>query len=273
MGSSMNLINFSDAEFPEKVYKYRHFQNPSHLKMISERQVYFAAPKEFDDPYDCKNFIRYDLLTIDQLYRWYYHTSLSAKPNMSHVERISSASKMAKTSDFKNPKHIKKIHKKDWEEFNERFGIFSVSANSTNTDLWKEYSDSHKGFAIGFDPKIAFNYFGGGGKVVYDEKLPELLPRPYQSYEEQWMKQVFYKLEQYSFEEEYRIQKIFFTPPTDDERAISLPKEAFSELILGANISENNRSLIVDLAKKLLPHIDIFQARILSENKVVLEKL
>lgn len=39
---------------PEVVYKYRDWNNNFHKKIITNREVFFAAPTSFEDPLDCK---------------------------------------------------------------------------------------------------------------------------------------------------------------------------------------------------------------------------
>jgi hypothetical protein len=273
MDSLMKLGDFNDIKYPEMVYKYRHFNDPFHLKIITEKQVYFAAPKDFNDPFDCKNFTRYDLLTDKQLLKWYYHTSIETKPNLTPLERTVLASKMVKNSNFKNKKYLKNFQQKEWALLNLRYGILSLTANHRNYRMWEDYGKKHSGFCVGFNPKITFKLFGGGGKVEYFEELPIILPAPFDSYKEQWRKQIYSKLEKWGFEQEYRTQKLYYTPPSNEERTITLPKEALTELILGAEISEPNKKTIIELAQKELPHINIFQAEITKEKGIVIQKI
>jgi hypothetical protein len=269
----VDSVSFNELEFPETVYKYRNFENPLHLEIINNRQVYMTPPEDFDDPFDCKNFVCYDKLSNVQLLQWYFHHTALKIPYLKIVARTAKASEMYRNSMLKNPLYIKKLHDDEWKKFNDRFGILSLTADQKNGKMWKLYSNGHTGFCVGLEPKVAFNSFGGGGKVTYEEQLPIILPYPFNSHDEQWEKQIFFKLEQYRFEDEYRIQKIYFTPPTKDDRRITLPREAFSQIILGAEISEPNKKTIIELAQKELPHINIFQAELTKEKGIVLQKI
>ena len=45
---------------PDKVYKYRIWENGSHKNLLLYNELYLASPKDFNDPFDCRispNFV------------------------------------------------------------------------------------------------------------------------------------------------------------------------------------------------------------------------
>jgi hypothetical protein len=51
---------------PKIVYKYRgDWNNPYHRKLITEQLMWFAPPKELNDPYDIRTPVRFDITEIE----------------------------------------------------------------------------------------------------------------------------------------------------------------------------------------------------------------
>ncbi len=50
-----------------KGYKFRNWGECCHRRLLTHREIYFASPKEFNDPFDCRIPPRYDLEDIDTL--------------------------------------------------------------------------------------------------------------------------------------------------------------------------------------------------------------
>src|SRR5262245_954759 len=66
------FVEWDQMDLPDTVYKYREWNNPIHKTIITQLQVFLSPPTGFEDPLDCKNPIRYDLLTDEEI-RWYYY--------------------------------------------------------------------------------------------------------------------------------------------------------------------------------------------------------
>jgi len=260
------------TDLPKIVYKYRDWENNNHKSIITRRQVFFAAPKSFEDPIDCKNPLRFDLLTEQDAIQKYLTDSKRFNSGFTEDQHYSWAIEMAKNSPIKDQKNIKRMQQEMFDQFNERFGVLSLTANPSSMEMWAKYSNDHKGFCIGFNPKIMFEYLGGGGAVDYVDKLPNIYPYPKHSYEEQHFLQVFKKLKKWSFEEEYRTHKFKPEPMELEDRIIELPPEAFNSIIIGAKITTVIKRIIINSVPKELSHISIFQAR-LVDSKIAIDEL
>ena len=49
----------NDKVFPPIVYKYRKWDNGFHHRIIKNNEVYFSAPKDFEDTLDCNPTVIY----------------------------------------------------------------------------------------------------------------------------------------------------------------------------------------------------------------------
>lgn len=266
------MTPFEEIEdIPPIIYKYRDWQDDYHKKIITDYQVFFAEPKSFKDPEDCKNSIRYDLLSTREIYEKYLTESYKINRNFKRKQHKGWAVRMYKQSPLRNKKHIKAHQEQTFNDFNERFGVLSLTANPTNLKMWEDYSNNHTGFCIGFDSLIMFPYLGGGGPVNYVKSLPIIYPTPKHTFEEQHALLVFSKLEKWQYEQEYRTHKFHINPLSLEDRQVSLPPESYKELIFGANMTED---IIQDVKSNIpdnLQHMDLKRARF-QENEVLVEE-
>ena len=166
------------TDLPEMVYKYRDWEDVYHKTIFTRRHVFFAKPKSFKDPLDCKNPLRYELLTERDIFQKYLTDSKNCNLDFTEDQHNSWAMEMAKNSPIKNRRKVKRIQKEMLDQFNERFGVLSLTANPKSMEMWTKYSNNHRGFCIGFNPKLMFEHLGGGGAVDYVDKLPNIYPFP-----------------------------------------------------------------------------------------------
>ena len=222
-----------ELELPEVIYKYRTWTNPHHLKIISEKVLYMASPSEFTDPHDCKNPIRYDLLTDKDIYNIYFLDSKKRHRNWNRDKHRTFSRKLLRRTPLRDPQYIAEMQEQYFNDFHLHIGILSLTANPSDDQMWSAYSDDHQGFCIGFNTVSLFRYLGGGGNVNYYDALPIILPAPFHSYERQHILQVFSKLSQWEYEQEYRTHRFYQNGATPDQRLISVPPQAFREIIFG----------------------------------------
>ncbi len=230
---TINETSFDELDFPDVIYKYRTWTNPFHLRIITEKVLYMASPSDFFDPYDCKNPVRYDLLTDKDIFNIYLYRSKKDHKNWNRERHRIFARDWAKKSPLRDPEYLVKMQEDYFQDFHFHFGILSLTANSSNDDMWKSYSDNHQGFCIGFNTRLLFEHLGGGGEVNYYDTLPTINPAPIHSYEQQHILQVFSKLRQWEYEQEYRTHKFYPNGATSEQRLIHVPPNAFKEIIFG----------------------------------------
>jgi len=259
--SKPKLITIDDLDdLPEIVYKYRFWSNDNHKTILTEKIVYMSAPFDFVDPRDCKLQKRYDLLTNEQIYNYYYNYSLKKHPNWDRPQHRKYARERDKKCPMRNQKYIKNKQAKHLEQFNERFGVLSLTSNLQNIPMWEKYGDNHKGFCVGFIPKIMFKYLGGGCKVQYYDTLPIIYPDD--DFDTEHFKQAFSKEKKWEYEEEYRTHMFYRKPATIQDRQIELPKECYHQIVFGALISDEDKIEIIKTCKHKKLNVLFLQAKI-----------
>jgi hypothetical protein len=252
-GFSLDWKNFN---LPKTLYKYRTWNDFNHRKLLLNREVFLADPNSFEDEFDCKIPVRYDLLSDNEFFEKCFTISKLKFPNLSINDHLENVKKIA-NQDIK--KKITKNQNFRFRELNSRLGVLSLTANFQNEDMWKKYGDNFKGFCIGFDPEVIFQFFDGGGSVNYVDELPIISPTPIHDVLTQNILQTYTKLKKWSFEQEYRTY-IFDNDPIElKNRQVQLPSEAFKEIILGKKMSKIIENEIIDSIPIELKNISIIK--------------
>lgn len=229
---------------PETLYKYRDWTSKFHREVLVKQTAYFSSPAHFNDPFDCKIPIRYDVQTEKQLEEIYYRTIKAVNKTASDVE-IRDLAKSGIQLGSIDPKSFKKNDKEYFDKLNERVGVFSLAEHNDEILMWGHYANSHKGFCVGFDTKELLKTEGIDyiGKVEYCSEFPVIIPNG--SLEFQFRKQIFCKWDRWAYEDEYRLTKNHI-----GNRKVEFPKVAFKEIILGYQMPQKDRTEITKLGLK-----------------------
>ena len=244
---------FEEMNLPEVVYKYRCWNNEKHKRIIAERKVFMAEPKSFEDPLDCKIQADYSGLSPKRIREVCLRHSRLDYPDRNRREHREYAKKSRTEGPFGNLSRTRQLQEQMFEQYNAQIGVLSLTANVRSLAMWEKYSDNHKGFAVGFNPLVMFKHLGGGGPVTYYDTLPIVRPTPIHSYDEQRDYQVYSKLSKWSFEEEYRTHIFRPYSMAIEDRIIQLPPEAYDEIVIGADMSDD---MVEDLLNSIPPDLE-----------------
>lgn len=254
----MEIDPFENIEIPDIVYKYRDWDNGYHRRLLTDFELFLASPKLFNDPFDCKLPIAYWKLAEDQGFALEHFANFVDRQrlDLSPPERKLEVDRLIKEGRYKDDDYLKLKEHEFFESLNGKFGVLSLTPYRNSVLMWSHYSNSHRGICIGFDAKTLFtesDYYGQGGKVIYEPEFPTILPT--EDSIQQLIKQLFIKSSIWEYEQEYRIVK--FEAPN---KTIKFSDNSVREIILGASITEKNKTAVIDCAKTNFPKAKIFQA-------------
>ena len=266
---TIKLIDWQELNFPETIYKYRTWSDKYHKTILTGLQVFLSPPKGFEDSLDCKNPIRYDLLTDEEIHWRYFNSSQTTNLHFNKDQHKQFSDRCFATSNIRDKEFIKQSLERDFFEYNDRIGILSLTEDPTNIKMWEKYSALHSGFCVGFNSNIMFKYLGGGGKVKYCNELPIIKPYPWEDRTSQTVKQVYYKLDKFEFEKEYRTQHFSYTPLTNHERTVTLPQKSYKEIIFGAAMKQVDKEEIISTCKDKLFNVTFKQVVMRNSNDSV----
>lgn len=250
----MELIKITETDFenipdkPQIIYKYRKWDDKYQKTILTDRVVYMAAPTSFEDKKDCKLLKRYDLMTEHDLFNMYLQSSLSENIGWSIIQHKDFAEDWTKKSPLKDKNYTKKKQEEHFQEFDGQFGVLSLTGKCALSEMWVKYSDEGRGFCVGFDSAALFKHLGGGGIVNYYDELPQILHND--SFEVEYCKQIYSKEKKWEFEEEYRTHKFYAKPASISDRQITIPSEAYEEVIFGWQMAEPTRNEIKNVCAK-----------------------
>ena len=249
--------SFDELDLPPTLYKYRTWEQPFHQRILRNKEVYFARPDSFKDKLDCKIPLRYDLLTDNYIRARYRNDLRKENPDWEEQRINLEAEIWFKKGLLRDKNRIKALEEQFWLEFNERFGILSLTPIWNSIEMLQYYSSGFSGFCVGFDTINLVQdqqSFGGGGEVAYYDELPVLIPEKYDRMH-LFLMQVYSKLRKWEFENEYRLTKTNIR-----QRNVEVPIDVFQEVIIGPKITKKNKGEIRATVKSIFPDVHIMEA-------------
>jgi hypothetical protein len=246
----------ASENYPKVVYKYRNWNDKYHQDLLYENHLYLSSPKDFNDPFDCRIPVCFDLLDTQEKLMEYAKKKVDqqAKRLIKMGRDLNQELKIVlnKLSDLKK---LQEEHSQLLFESQEKhFGILSLSKRWDSILMWSHYANNHTGFCVGFwEEKLRTSgLIGGGGPVLYNPKDEFPLLDPFQDNEHKTMyERLHHKAFDWGYEEEYRLTKIFYpNKPTEIERIVKVPDNFFAEIIIGIKTPKNIEDEIKRIGKE-----------------------
>ena len=227
------------------LYKYRDWSKEIHRRIITDRELYLASPKDFNDPFDCRITQNFGLLKSDE-------------DILDYIRKLGIQNEAIKKSVFDRIKTNREEEQEKWNEYNfqkqdEHYGVLSLSERWDSILMWGHYSNCHTGFCVGFyeDKLGQSGYFGKGGPVTYNDDFPSINPKEEYSPEISFI-ETHSKATDWEYEKEYRLLTLYYpSPPTNDERKIRIDKSCFAEIYIGIHFPQKDITEIEKLSSDL----------------------
>ncbi|MFV8443067.1 DUF2971 domain-containing protein [Flavobacterium sp. LB2P44] len=232
---------------PKTIYKYRDWSCENHRKILNSNEIYLASPGTFNDPFDCKISTHYLSLDTPEKISSY----IQKKQEESETELTENFIETLKYRLTNIQEYWDMFEAFELSTFDQNHGIISLSSRWNSILMWSHYANLHKGFCVGFNEEKmrTSGHFGFGGSVIYSDDFPII--NPLEVDEKTPFLQLQYKAKDWKYEEEYRLNKLFFPEiPTDDDRKIILNEGIIEEVIVGMNSSREDTEEIVKICKR-----------------------
>jgi len=234
------------------IYKYMNWSIDYHKNCLLKNQLYFSSPRELNDPYDFKIHSDFSLLDTDYKKLQYIDLGINnaSKEQLQKIGNINAYKKRMLSFMKLNPEQFQSEHDvMETARSSIRFGILCFSLKWNSILMWTHYANSSKGFCFGLNrEKIEADKIGMSGLVKYQNEFPSIDPLD-TNHMEKIIKQMHFKAEVWSYEEEYRISIIKEQALWPADRLYAFPDEYLEEIILGLNISEKDENEILRIAK------------------------
>lgn len=249
----------------ELLYKFRDWENLHHKKILTERKIYFATPLEFNDPFDCKIIQRYDLLKDKQKKIKLEEILKYDNPGWSSNKIKVRAQRMLKENKY-DINFLMREGEPSLKSVLSQIGIFCLAGNKSNILLWSHYSNSHKGFCVGFNKEELIKNIKEewmkiknppiSNDIKYQIDYPQIIPDSLINVKDFVEKPLFTKSIVWSYEEEFRIVLL-----TTGSTTFVFNQHVVKEVTLGLEIPRDHREEIITIVKNNFPKATLYQAK------------
>ncbi|MEI6891630.1 MAG: DUF2971 domain-containing protein [Pontiella sp.] len=244
-----------NAEQTTSYYKYRSLYqgenepNPFTKSIFEDNQLWYATPKDFNDPFDCN-------LNL--------HTNNSTDADwINYLKQVINNTSSIKKNLLNLFKGITKtLFKETQKELYEGSSVCCFSTKNNSIPMFSYYADSHRGIAIefqfsatevpcgfeyenqnksgiGYEGKIAFK------KIKYLPSFPELNYLKLRNNDDELINSlIFTKFNEWSHEDEFRIfrRKV-------QASNVTFKKELLTRVIFGCKTDKNDINLVKEWLK------------------------
>lgn len=247
------------TEIPKTIYKFRDWSNDYHKKALTHTEVYFSSSFDFNDPFDLNLPLKFKgTPNIDEKAVKFFY-SPEGRESRRHGElEIGDSLKAIET----------------------KLGVFCASGNSKSILMWGHYSNSGKGFCIGYNSKrmkecLKDKLIPNGDflKVSYLREFPEfdlnnINPRQNNKgiFIPHSLKRTTTKCKDWEYENEFRLLSNSLL-----NNSFCLSLDSIQEVIFGIKMNEKYKLEILEILNSKYPQIDIYQA-FTSKNKFEISK-
>ena len=287
--SEIKSIELLKESFPSILYKYRNWSNPLHKTILTNQELFLAAPDSFPDKNDCHFPIDWDFSfsffkpILEAIFRG--KKSLTSINNFNYEiikEYYNHLGTKNKQFDFIN---------NYYRLMNHHLGVLSMTTRNNSLEIWKSaYASDFDGFCVGIDFKqhlqmLSDNHIGWGivKYVPYDYpklKYVDINTHSLEEVLELYMKNITTKYIDFGFEQEFRLVKFSFANKnlknywenlTDDDRKLITPKECFKTIIFGFKMLESEINDILHICDQQELKVDFFKASPTDKGSVDIE--
>ena len=256
---------------PPILYKYRSVSlKDHHLDIICQSEVWFSSPGAFNDPFDSNVAYFVDYSDIDKNISYATKALKREMPRWSLVKRRQFAKIRAEElmNDIENQKELEELHR---QQMFDDFSMCCLSAHNDSVLMWAHYANNHRGICIGISTS-SLNYMRDRmlksygiqvmlDSVKYQSDPPvvdffDSMSGRIDTFERDVTLRTYTKSSEWSYEKEWRLMIM-----KSGERSGRLPNGAINNIILGCNISDEDRGIVTQLKNEYCPSSNMMQAR------------
>jgi Protein of unknown function (DUF2971) len=228
---------------------FRYLSAERAASAIRDNQLYFSAPMDFNDPFDCQMPLSFDSSSGDQQ-AYIRKLFREMNPDMDEQEAQSRAANADQAT-------FEMAYSRVLQRYSERTGILCFSESNDDILMWSHYAVKHSGVCLGFSFNIDERLFLGFPtfKVEYADKVPDVgffeivrdmesadLERKRNS-QRKFVKTIFLtKSIHWSYEKEWRT--VATNPSRASKGLHDYPPSLLTDVIFGCRISPDDERTI-----------------------------
>jgi hypothetical protein len=249
------------AKLNHDIYKFCSFEIA--VKIVSNRELKFNNPANFNDPFDCDiNLLKFDfsecsdeiLIDIEKSKDIVLENPIFDVPGYDKQRAL---------NKIITREYVENEYKRIQNKKKEISSICCFSLDYMNTTMWSHYADKHRGICLVFalaDSCPLENEIYWKRMNMSQVYYTNLMPVNYLKSKEEAIKNLFFtKSNEWSYENEWRMFIL------EDVKFMKFKPEFLKGVIFGANVSEDEilrfKKLFVDLDYK-----KVYFGRMIKEN-------
>lgn len=231
---------------PNLLFRFRSLSGDARQyvkKSIIDSELFFAAPEDLNDPYDCQ--IALDMSGTDLEWRTYLKNSLKqAAVRVGRRSRFMDRHKIA--SQLVVEKRHVGIDGSEFRKVTNSFGIVCFSGLLDNQLMWSHYADNHRGICLMYMPdRDVTGLLGAHHEVRYSKEYPKVRMVDFQKIGPSIVESLLLtKSKDWQYEFEFRLVK-----PYGARTLFRYHPDALVAIILGARISKENEREVISWAR------------------------
>lgn len=252
---------------PRILYKYRSWQEDVppekqfQRRLITDCEVYFPSPREFNDPFDTDIPKRYDLLKDQDAKDFFYSIAKDSDPKLTKKQLEQERNRLYDKHQELSSYNLKKMGRNYAEKLKNNHGVLSLCKKNDDILMWSHYGNYHKGFCIGFDTYKLKEFIketkltGALLPITYTNKYPTIIPKT----DELDVKynifiQLTTKYKKWSYEKEYRY--VIIEKPSMVQK---IDPNIFKSITFGCDTDKESEKEIKQLIKYKFPNIEQYK--------------
>lgn len=241
---------------PDILYKYRCFDSRA-ISMLSNNQIYFSNPLDFNDPFDClaqeNRFINLDENSVEEFGKFFYNIppeDFTPEKNQQLIAEFKKLPEIQKRNQQQNSHLI---------TFIQNLGVLALSERNDSILMWAHYANNHTGFCIGFknnlvldhDKLIKVRYTQERYKPIFFEWLGLQVDKE-RFLDKAEEELVCTKYSDWQYEEEWRLVS------SADKGLRTYSENVIDRIVFGLRMAPGDRSTIKNICKD--KNVSFFEA-------------
>lgn len=229
-------------------YKYSSAEYLDRLESIVLRhELYFPNARELNDPADAKPKLAKS--SLSKIMNLLLDKFIDNNPGLTPQDYLRARNEIAYNAPRFGTEVLLRMMANCLNLELDTIRIYSLSKRYNNMSLWAKYANNHTGYCLEFANE---GLFACTHEVIYDNVVTVDLTDPTQVNANFF----FYKSNDWINEEEVRI-----VLPRNSQATISFDPKLLTRVILGKDMSESNRTKILDWAQRRSPILVVVFAK------------
>ena len=253
-----------------QLYHYQSFDKPERLtRIFADSQLYFSAPRDFNDPWDCRPC--YDKSSLDdageyeRVVQWFDTCGRTQNAGIPDAEHVHRANVLRRDRLFLE-RMIDELTTEMNQAIQDQYRVYCLTTHPDSTLMWAHYASSCRGICLEFSTRNEL--FCTAIPVEYLSRYPRFDVASVD--DDANLMALLTKSDAWHYETEFRAIATEHPHTVSDvpiayNGLVPLPKGALQAIIVGAQMPEKDRQIVRGLIRDSGWSVELKTARLVSD--------